>query len=298
MNLQKEISDLEIKENVSIKNLTTFKLGGVARYVCYPKNIDELTKLISYLKKENVSYKVLGNGSNIIASDKDYDGIIIKLNKFNDIKIDNDKSTISVGAGYSIIKLASYLAKEGYEGFEWASGIPGTIGGAIFMNAGAYNKSISDIFLEAVVLDENLNVITLQKDELEFSYRKSILMKKSYICLQRTFKVEKGNKEEIISLIEERKEKRKSTQPLEYPSAGSTFMNPINNYAGKLIENCNLKGKRCGGAMISYKHANFVINYDNATGKDVMYLIKLARDTVYKNYGIELELEQELFNWE
>ncbi len=194
MNLQKEISDLEIKENVSIKNLTTFKLGGVARYVCYPKNIDELTKLISYLKKENVSYKVLGNGSNIIASDKDYDGIIIKLNKFNDIKIDNDKSTISVGAGYSIIKLASYLAKEGYEGFEWASGIPGTIGGAIFMNAGAYNKSISDIFLEAVVLDENLNVITLQKDELEFSYRKSILMKKSYICLQRTFKVEKGNK--------------------------------------------------------------------------------------------------------
>ena len=289
-------NDGDIKENVSLKTLTTLKVGGISKYVFYPKDVTSLKKALTLFKKNNINYKIFGNGSNIIPSDKIYDGVIIKLSSLNNLKIDVE--VIEVEAGYSLMKLAKEVFKLGLSGLEWACGIPGTIGGAVYMNAGAYKQDMSFVLEKITALDENMNIVTLNKDELDFSYRHSRLMEENLICLSATLKLEKKDISLIEEVVNKRKEKRMETQPLEYPSAGSVFRNPFNDFAGRLVEECNLKGKQIGGAMISLKHANFIINKDNATGKDVLDLINLAKKEVKEKFNIELKQEQELFNFD
>ena len=289
-------NDGDIKENVSLKTLTTLKVGGISKYVFYPKNVTSLKKALTLFKENNINYKIFGNGSNIIPSDKIYDGVIIKLSSLNNLKINDE--VIEVEAGYSLMKLAKEVIKLGLSGLEWANGIPGTIGGAVYMNAGAYKQDMRFVLEKITALDENMNIVTLNKDELDFSYRHSRLMEENLICLSATLKLEKKDISLIEEVVNKRKEKRMETQPLEYPSAGSVFRNPFNDFAGRLVEECNLKGKQIGGAMISLKHANFIINKDNATGKDVLDLINLAKKEVKEKFNIELKQEQELFNFD
>lgn len=289
-------NDGDIKENVSLKTLTTLKVGGISKYVFYPKNVTSLKKALTLFKETNINYKIFGNGSNIIPSDKIYDGVIIKLSSLNNLKINDE--VIEVEAGYSLMKLAKEVIKLGLSGLEWANGIPGTIGGAVYMNAGAYKQDMSFVLEKITALDENMNIVTLNKDELDFSYRHSRLMEENLICLSATLKLEKKDISLIEEVVNKRKEKRMETQPLEYPSAGSVFRNPFNDFAGRLVEECNLKGKQIGGAMISLKHANFIINKDNATGNDVLDLINLAKKEVKEKFNIELKQEQELFNFD
>lgn len=289
-------NDGDIKENVSLKTLTTLKVGGISKYVFYPKDVTSLKKALTLFKENNINYKIFGNGSNIIPSDKIYDGVIIKLSSLNNLKTNDE--VIEVEAGYSLMKLAKEVIKLGLSGLEWANGIPGTIGGAVYMNAGAYKQDMSFVLEKITALDENMNIVTLNKDELDFSYRHSRLMEENLICLSATLKLEKKDISLIEEVVNKRKEKRMETQPLEYPSAGSVFRNPLNDFAGRLVEECNLKGKQIGGAMISLKHANFIINKDNATGKDVLDLINLAKKEVKEKFNIELKQEQELFNFD
>lgn len=286
-----------LEENVSFKTLTTYKTGGNARAVVFPYDVLKLQELLSILKENNISYKIFGNGSNILASDKDYDGVIIKLNNLNNIeKIDDFR--FKVDAGVNLILLANKMCKEGLSGLEFACGIPGSVGGSIYMNAGAYLSDMSNVIESVCFIDKDGNIKEKKRSEMEFSYRNSPFMNSSDVILSAVIKLEKGDVSFINKLIEERKQRRVESQPLEYPSAGSVFRNPVGNYAGKLIEDANLKGKVVGGAMISDKHANFIVNRDNATSTDIKSLMDLAESEVEKNFNIKLHREQELFNWE
>ena len=294
-----KIEDIgRIEENVPLKKYTTYKSGGNARCVVYPTNSRKLVKLIGLLRENKIMFKILGNGSNLLFSDQDYNGVLIRLSEFNDIKF-LARNKIRVGAGVSLIKLSLMAAKKGLAGLEFASGIPGTVGGAVYMNAGAYKSDMGYIVQKVKVLTPDLKIINLENKEMNFHYRSSFLQKnKGYICLEVLLKLNKGKKEIIEEVINERRKRRLETQPLEFPSAGSVFRNPEGNFAGKLIEDSGLKGKKYGGAMISDKHANFIVNYNNATSSEIKYLIDLAHDTVLEKYGIDLKIEQEFVNWE
>ena len=288
-------NDGDIKENVSLKTLTTLKVGGISKYVFYPNDVSSLKKALTLFKENNIKECKVKRNNNL-PSDKIYDGVIIKLSLLNNLKIEDE--IVEVEAGYSLMKLAKDVIKLGLSGLEWANGIPGTIGGAVYMNAGAYKQDMSLILKDVTLLDSNMNIITLNKNDLDFSYRHSRLMEEELICLKATLKLEKKDISLIEEVVNKRKEKRIETQPLEYPSAGSVFRNPKDDFAGRLIEECNLKGKRIGGAMISSKHANFIINKNNATGEDVLNLINLAKKEVKEKFDIELKQEQELFNFD
>lgn len=287
----------KLKENVKLSNYTTYKVGGPATLLVYPKNTEKLILLLKELKSSNIKHKVLGFGSNLIFSDDVYDGVIIKLDSFDDLKI-ND-TVITVGAGYSLVKLSYACLKEGLTGLEFASGIPGSIGGAVFMNAGAYKSDMACVVSEVKVLTPNLEVKTLYNKDLDYKYRSSFLKHNpDYICLQAKIVLRHGDKKEIKDLMERRRQKRLMMQPLEYPSAGSVFRNPDNDFAGRLIEECNLKGYNIGGAKVSEKHANFIINYNKAKASDVKNLICYVHDKVKEETGVDLKIEQEFVNWE
>ncbi len=284
-------NNIEMYEDVSLKKYNTYRLDVKCDYLVFPKDIDEVVKLISFLKENNYKYLVLGNGSNVIFKNKRYNGVVIKLSKLDKIELDGDK--VVVGAGVSLSKLANMAINNSLSGLEFSVSIPGEIGASVSMNAGAYNESFSDVFVSAKVLTPKLEIIELTNEDMDFSYRNSFIKKnKDYIVLEVVLKLKPGNKEEMNAVIEKRFEKRKATQPLEYPSAGSVFRNPEGMYAGKLIEDANLKGYSIGGAMISDMHANFIINKDNATGEDIINLINLAKDKVKENNNIDLYLEQ------
>lgn len=283
-------------ENVSLSKYTTYRVGGIAKIVVYPDNIDKLIELLKYLDKNNIKFKVLGKGSNLIFSSKIYDGVIIILDKLCNIEI--KKNIINVEAGYSIIKLSNEAAKLGLSGLEFASGIPGTIGGGVFMNAGAYLSSFSDIVRTVTFLDENYDIKTYNLEELEYSYRNSILRERNYIVLSAELELTPKTPEEIKHIISDRRERRLQSQPLEFPSAGSVFRNPEGDYAGRLIEEAGLKGEKVGGAMVSTKHANFIINHNNATGEDIKELIEIIEKKIKEKYNINLVLEQELVNFD
>lgn len=294
----KEENICKIDEGVSLSKLTTYRVGGKAPCIAYPKDINELVNLLKLLKSNGVKYKLLGNGSNLLFSDNDYQGVLIKLSEFNNIEFIS-KNKLRVGAGYSLIKLSLLTAKKGLTGLEFASGIPGSVGGAVFMNAGAYKSDMGYVVESVKVLTPNYEVINLENKEMNFHYRSSYLQKnRDYICLEVIIKLQVGKRDAIEEVIKERRERRIASQPLEYPSAGSVFRNPEGNFAGKLIEDCSLKGMKRGGAMISDKHANFVVNYKDATSSDIKYLIDLAHDTVLEKYGIDMKIEQEFVNWE
>jgi len=281
-----------VLENVDMRKYTTYKAGGLAKLMVFPKNVKQLIKLLEYIKNNNIKYKVLGKGSNVLFGDSLYEGIIIKLDEFKDIKIDGTK--IIVGAGYSLIKLSLQTARLGLTGLEFASGIPGSIGGAVFMNAGAYKSDMGYIVKEVKVLTPKLEVKTLSNKEMDFHYRTSFLQKNSgYICLEATIVLKKGNRDLILEVINDRKRRRIEAQPLEFPSAGSVFRNPEGDYAGRLIEEAGYKGKRIGDAKVSDKHANFIINVGRAKGDDIKKLILEIKDVVKKKYNIDLKIEQE-----
>lgn len=287
-----------VDKNVNLSKYTTYRVGGVAKAFVYPKNVSSLITLLKILNMNNIKYKILGNGSNLLFSDDDFDGIIIKLDEFNDVSfLSNNR--IRVGAGFSLMKLSLVAAKKGLAGLEFAAGIPGTIGGAIFMNAGAYKSDMGYIVQQVKVLTPDFRVITLENREMDFHYRTSYLQKNpKYICLEVVLKLVKGEREVIEEVIKERRKRRMESQPLEYPSAGSVFRNPEGYYAGQLIEELGYKGHRNGGAMVSSKHANFIINYDHATGREIRDLILEVHDKVLEKHGIDMKIEQEFVNWE
>lgn len=293
----KQLGVGKIEENISLRKYTTYKTGGIASCVVYPKDIEKLIDLLKVIRNNNIKYKILGNGSNLLFSDQEYKGILIKLTELNQLEIIHNK--VRVGAGFSLIKLSRIAAKNSLTGLEFASGIPGTIGGAVFMNAGAYKKDMGYIVRSVKVLTPDYRIIELENKELNFHYRTSFFKTHpDFICLEANIRLEKGTKNAIEDLMKSRLKRRLESQPLNYPSAGSVFRNPEGMYAGELIEKLGLKGFKVGGAMISNKHANFVINAGNATSKDIMELIDYVKGQVKEKYDIELKVEQEFVNWE
>lgn len=288
----------KIEENVPLSKYTSYKVGGKARCIIYPKSTTKLVSLMKLIHKYHLKYKILGNGSNLLFNDTEYKSVLIKLTELNKLEIIDNK--IIVGAGFSLMRLTSIATRRGLTGLEFASGIPGTIGGAIFMNAGAYKSDMGYITSAVKVLTPDLKIITLTNNELDFHYRTSFLQKhQDYICLEAILKLKSGKKAEIEKIIKDRRIRRLETQPLEYPSAGSVFRNPENNDpAGKIIEDLGLKGLKKGGAQISEKHANFVINTGNATAKDIKELIEFVQQSVKEHRNIDLKIEQEFVNWE
>lgn len=295
MNIIEEIEELEVGtvlSNIYLKDYTTYQLEGTALGLVFPKDIEGLIILLKYLREKKIKHKILGKGSNLIFSNSYYDGILIKLDSLDELEIKGN--TVRVGAGYSLTKLSNRLSRLGYTGMEFATGIPGSVGGAIFMNAGAYKSDMGYIVKSVKVLTPRYRVVEMTNFDMHFHYRTSFLQTHpDYICLEATFLLKKGNPEEIMQLIEDRKNRRIETQPLEYPSAGSVFRNPDGDYAGRLIEEIGYKGYAIGDALVSEKHANFIINKGHARGEDIKKLILEIQSKVKEKYGVELKVEQE-----
>jgi len=290
----RSIKGISIEENVSLKNLNTYKIDSKAKYLIKILSVEGLIDTLNYLNNNSIKYFILGAGSNVIL-DEYFDGVIIKLDGLNYVNI-NDL-TVTCGSGVMMGRLASVTVNNNLTGLEWAINIPGTVGGSVNGNAGAYNSEIFDNLISIKVLTKSLEIKQMKKDEFEYSYRHTNIKELGLIVLEATFKLDEGNKEESLEIIKKRYEKRKDSQPLDMPSAGSVFRNPDNDHAGRLIEEAGLKGKRIGGAEVSLKHANFIVNADNATSNDIKSLIKLVKDTIKEKYNIELILEQEIIDW-
>lgn len=285
-----------IKEKIifdePMKKHTSFKIGGTADEFVKVTNEEELKKAIEYAKGKELPITIIGNGSNLLVQDKGIRGLVIKidLQKFQIEKKEN-YAEIIVGSGYKTMALAVKLMNAEISGFEELSGIPGTIGGAVFMNAGAYGKEVKDINVSTKCMDYDGNIFELSNKEQEFEYRSSIFNKKDYIILETKLMLEYGKKEEIKKKMDEYLLSRKEKQPIEYPSAGSTFKRQEGVITAKLIDECGLKGFQIGGAKVSEKHAGFIINYNNATAKDVIDLIKYVKEKVKEKYGIKIREE-------
>ena len=293
----KKLAIGKIDENASLNKYTTYKTGGICSCVVYPKNIDKLILLLKLLRTNKIKFKILGNGSNLLFSDKKYEGVLIRLTEFNNLEIIGTR--IKVGAGFSLLKLSRIAAKNSLTGLEFASGIPGTVGGAVFMNAGAYKSDMGYIVRSVKVLTPDYRIIELENKELNFHYRTSFFKTHpNFICLEANIRLHQGSRSAIENLMKSRLKRRLESQPLNYPSAGSVFRNPEGMYAGKLIEDLGLKGKRIGGAEVSTRHANFIINKHNASADDLKNLIEYVKKEVKKKYNITLKVEQEFVNWE
>ncbi len=279
------------KEDASLKELTSFRTGGNCALLVEPSSVEALKQITKKCHELNIPYIILGNGSNCLATDDEINGVVIhisdSLGKLELI----DETTVFCEAGVKLGTLCNFALENSLTGLEFAFGIPGSVGGAAFMNAGAYGGELKDVVATVYHLDKNGNEGTFSGDDLKFSYRKSAYTENGFIITGVLFKLKKGNKTEIKEKMNELLGKRKDKQPLEYPSAGSTFKRPEGNFAGALIEQCGLKGKRIGGAMVSEKHAGFLINYDNATSTDVLELMDFVTQTVKKETGVLLEPE-------
>ena len=269
---------------------TTFRVGGPADFFVTPKAKEEVRDVISICKEAGMPYYIIGNGSNLLVSDAGYRGVIVQIYKeMNEVKVEGDLVKAQAGALLSGIA-AKALGAE-LSGFEFASGIPGTIGGACVMNAGAYGGEMKDVLESVTALTGEGKIIELGRNELELGYRTSVIAKKGYIVLGAVLKLERGDGEKIKTYMDELKEKRVTKQPLEYPSAGSTFKRPEGYFAGKLIEDAGLRGFQVGGAQVSEKHCGFVINRDHATAADIMELMRQVQIRVKENSGVDLEPE-------
>lgn len=269
---------------------TTFRVGGPADFFVTPKAKEEVRDVIRICKEAGMPYYIIGNGSNLLVSDAGYRGVIVQIYKeMNEVKVEGDLVKAQAGALLSGIA-AKALGAE-LSGFEFASGIPGTIGGACVMNAGAYGGEMKDVLESVTVLTGEGKIIELGRNELELGYRTSVIAKKGYIVLGAVLKLERGDGEKIKTYMDQLKEKRVTKQPLEYPSAGSTFKRPEGYFAGKLIEDAGLRGFQVGGAQVSEKHCGFVINRDHATAADIMELMRQVQIRVKENSGVDLEPE-------
>lgn len=279
----------EVKINALMKEHINFEVGGPADILLIPSKVEQIIESIKICKQNNIPYFVMGNGSNLLVKDGGIRGVVIKLTGLTNLEVKDEE--IKADCGVMLKELSDKALENSLTGLEFACGIPGSVGGAVFMNAGAYNGEIKNVIKEAEVITSSGEIITLSKDELELGYRTSKVMKDNSIVINATFKLEKGNKEEIKETIDDLTQKREEKQPLEYPSAGSTFKRPEGYFAGKLIQDSGLKGYSIGGAAVSSKHSGFVINKGNATAKDILDLIAYIQEKVKKQFGVELHTE-------
>lgn len=291
-----------VKPDEPMKLHTTFRIGGNADCLVTPQNVNQIKEVIVYLKENNIAYYIIGNGSNLLVSDEGYRGVVIQLyNKFNSYEFLHDNSSSAVDkankvyvkaqSGIMLSKLGHILADNSLTGFEFATGIPGTIGGAVMMNAGAYGGEMKDVLKEVTVMTAAGEILVLPAEKLEMGYRTSLVKTKGYLVLSAVIVLEQGNQEAIKARMKELTEQRVSKQPLEFPSAGSTFKRPEGYFAGKLIMDAGLRGYQTGGAQVSEKHCGFVINKDNATAADVCRLLRDVQDKVKEQFGVTLEPE-------
>lgn len=294
-NSNKKVGKVLIDE--PMKNHTSFKIGGPVDIMVIPKNEEQLIEAIKICKDNNIDYYVMGNGSNILVDDEGMSGVVIKISEeFGHVTIED--SIIKAESGALLTVVSKAASRNSYTGLEFASGIPGSIGGAITMNAGAYGGEMKDVVTKVRCLDSNGNIVEYSNEEMNFRYRKSRVEEKGLIVLTVEMKLEKGNRTAIEERMRELTDKRNSKQPLSFPSAGSTFKRPEGYYAGKLIDDSGLRGIRYGGAQVSEKHCGFIVNAENATSKDVRTLIKVVQKVVKDNYGVELEKELKIIGEE
>lgn len=286
-------SNLEVLYNEEMSRHTSFKIGGKAEYYIKINKFEELQELLEISKKHKIPLTVIGNGTNILVKDNGIKGIVAKINIKN-ILISEENHIVTVGAGNTLAEIAQVLKNSDMSGFEELSGIPGTIGGAIRMNAGAHGKEIKDVIISATAIDYNGNIREFTKEEMQLEYRNSIFSKEKYIILSAKLQLEQGNKEEISTKMQEYANWRKEKQPLEYPNAGSTFKRGDGFITAALIDQCGLKGYTVGGAQISTKHAGFIINTGNAKAKDVLELVEITKKQVLQKFGKEIQLEIEV----
>ena len=273
-----------------MKRHTTFRIGGPAEVFVMPGNLEEMQRILEICRTEDLPYFILGNGSNLLVSDRGYRGVVIQLDRnFGEVKVEGTEIHASAGALLSTIAVAARRAS--LTGFEFAGGIPGTLGGAVVMNAGAYGGEMKDVLRKVMVMDQSGKVFEIPAEELQMGYRTSIIKTAGYIVLGAVLSLKEGNLEEIKMLTRKLSEQRTSKQPLEYPSAGSTFKRPEGYFAGKLIMDSGLRGYRVGGAQVSEKHCGFVINAGDATAEDVRSLMKHVTEIVYAKFGVTLEPE-------
>jgi UDP-N-acetylmuramate dehydrogenase len=273
-----------------LKNHTYFKIGGPANIFAEPEDTDDLKTILKLIKKHGVNCFVIGNGTNLLVSDEGFKGAIVRVGeKFN--YIEKNENKVTVGAGVLLSVLAKFLAREGMAGFEFASGIPGYLGGAVYMNAGAYGGEMKHVVTKVTCMDFEGNLHEFTNEEMEFEYRHTKISDSEYIVIEAELEFKPGNVDDIMAVIKDLNEKRTSKQPLNLPSAGSTFKRPVNGYASKLIEDAGLKGLRYKGAMVSDKHSGFIVNYDNACCEDVLGLMRIVISTVNDKFGIKLEPE-------
>ena len=290
--LSSQLPDLEIKKDELMSGHTTFRVGGPADIFVSP-NKEELDMVLKIAKAHKIPITIIGNGSNLLVTDKGIRGLVVEIGKAMET-INITDTTITVGAGTLMSKTANAAADASLGGMEFAAGIPGSIGGAVVMNAGAYGGEIKDIIVSAEVITPEGNKLTLKAEELDLSYRHSCIIDKGYIVTAATFKLKKKPQEEIRELMAELRDKRVDKQPLEFPSAGSTFKRPEGYFAGKLIQDAGLRGYTVGGAQVSEKHCGFVINKGGATASDIMQLIKDVQAKVMEDAGVYLETEVKL----
>lgn len=288
----------EVLSNVPLKNHTTMKTGGPADFMVFPDSQEKISETIRMCKLNKIPFTVIGRGSNLIIRDGGIRGVVINLTKkFTGLRLEGN--IIFALAGSTLRELSNVALQNGLSGFEFAAGIPGTLGGAVVMNAGAYGGEIKDVIREVRILDDEGKIYDIDNVQCEFGYRKSVLQKIQAVVLESAIVLEKAaNREDIKQKMESFDIRRKQTQPLEYPSAGSVFKRPEGHYTGPLIESCNLKGRMIGGAMVSDKHCGFIINKGNATSSDIINLIELVKKEVYMKHKVELQTEVKIIGEE
>ncbi len=285
-----------VERDIPLSKMTTLRIGGIAKYVVYPEHDVALDSILRLIKENDVPYKVLGKGSDLLCSDDPFDGVIIRLDRhFNDVYFDDE--TVTAQAGASIIALSVEAMKKGLSGLEFASGIPGTVGGAVYMNAGAYRSDMSAV-LKEIQIYRSGSISWIPAEACEFSYRSSIFQKHpDWIILAARLQLTKGDPKEIAGLMENRRERRLASQPLDHPSCGSVFRNLPDKNAWELIDGIGYRGKRKGDVVVSEKHCNFILNTGNAKAQDYLDIINEIKEKVREKYGVELHKEVEMFNW-
>ena len=293
--IQNFIPQENVYINEPMSKYTSFKIGGPAEYLVKIKTLEQLKSILKYTNENDIKLTIIGNGSNILVSDDGIKGIVVKI-EIDNLKIDiqNENALITVGSGVKLGLLAQKCLKSEITGFEFASGIPGTIGGAIRMNAGAHGSEMKDIVKTVTYMDRKGKIHEIENKQAKFEYRKSLFSHKDYIIIETKIELEKGNTNQIKEKMTEYANFRKEKQPIEYPSAGSIFKRGSDFITAKLIDECGLKGYQIGGAQISEKHAGFIINKDNATAKDVINLMEYTKEQVYEKFGKNIEAEIEI----
>ncbi|MDA3131002.1 UDP-N-acetylmuramate dehydrogenase [Aliibacillus thermotolerans] len=276
-----------------LKHHTTWKIGGPADIFVEPDSVEGLVRAMEIIQSNDLPWRAIGRGSNLLVDDRGIEGVVFKIGKHLDHLEINDE-VVRVGAGFPLVRLATVISMKGLSGLEFAGGIPGSVGGAVFMNAGAHGSDMSQILLEARILYPDGRLLWLSNKEMDYSYRTSCLQKEKGICVEARLQLKKGEKETVVKEMKKHKEYRRETQPWDHPCAGSVFRNPLPHHAGALIEKAGLKGFQIGGAQISPMHGNFIVNVNEASASDVLALIQHAQKTVKKEFQIELQTEVEI----